>query len=562
MSGKNWNTLVSSSYPSSTYAYPGSGNAVSINIFTPVKNWLKNELGQGGTDPKYGIFLKLDPNTTTARSFKSSRASSGTPTISITYNEEGISDTAVTNGVYYIRNKKSKLYLDVHEAGTAQGTYIRQYKFNGNQNQRWKLVLAETGVYRLYPQHVSNMAMDMVYNSSNGRYEAKLWVTTGTNSKITLQKNNSNGNSSYSFKFNSAPTAVKGYAAAVLNASTAEGSNIILAAYNSNNTNDDWELVNVNTAVLGTTTKEYYMKNVNSGKFLQLQNAGTSDGTLIDVNKFGHLSQQWEFSHVTGEGSTYRIKSARLSISKRIDGDQGAGGNNIRLWTPSDTLSQQKWNVMKVFNDSNETPTIRLRNMRNPVNVAYVNGTNNGSLFKIGYHDPYNSRVNVWGDDMFTLAQVNWFTSSGVANRTFSIELEGYNAKGSVWSPIIEKAYKSWNTSKAATNISIANSSPHKLTVEYGALMWDGWMEKLTVNDNTLLSSRIHIFLNGFADLETANDTLRQAIVAHEMGHYFWLKDNPPDTTKKSLMNYDNVIDLGVVTPQEFDENNVKFVYD
>ena len=45
----------------------------------------------------------------------------------------------VADGIYYIRNQRSGLYLDVYDNGTANNTRVQQCDYNGGENQRFQL---------------------------------------------------------------------------------------------------------------------------------------------------------------------------------------------------------------------------------------------------------------------------------------------------------------------------------------------------------------------------------------------------------------------------------------
>lgn len=45
----------------------------------------------------------------------------------------------VPNGIYYIRNQRSGLYLDVYGKGTTNHTEVKQDYYNGGDNQRFKI---------------------------------------------------------------------------------------------------------------------------------------------------------------------------------------------------------------------------------------------------------------------------------------------------------------------------------------------------------------------------------------------------------------------------------------
>ena len=59
------------------------------------------------------------------------------------------STTESLDGVYYIKNYRSGLYLDVYYGQTANGTNIRQWYYNGENAQKFKLVSDGNGYYSI-----------------------------------------------------------------------------------------------------------------------------------------------------------------------------------------------------------------------------------------------------------------------------------------------------------------------------------------------------------------------------------------------------------------------------
>ncbi len=78
----------------------------------------------------------------------------------------------IANGVYYIRNRKSSLFMDAEQDLSHNGNVI-QYTFHGGSNQQWKVEKQSDGYYKLtnlYPQHdgkVLDVASGVVTNDQN-----------------------------------------------------------------------------------------------------------------------------------------------------------------------------------------------------------------------------------------------------------------------------------------------------------------------------------------------------------------------------------------------------------
>lgn len=63
-------------------------------------------------------------------------------------------------GTYFIRNRKSGLYLDVQDRSTENGGNISQWNFHGDINQQYELAHVGNGAYAIHPV-VSGKALDV-----------------------------------------------------------------------------------------------------------------------------------------------------------------------------------------------------------------------------------------------------------------------------------------------------------------------------------------------------------------------------------------------------------------
>lgn len=149
------------------------------------------------------------------------------------------------------------------------------------------------------------------------------------------------------------------------------------------------------------------------------------------------------------------------------------------------------------------------------------------------------------------------YLSYGLTTRTVTIRLVGTTTTNSTWSPIITASRNAWNNSGAGTNITTttSGSSSHTLTVDaYPTQSWYGLMTP-TVSGSTLTASTIQI------NTSTVGSTteFRRSTVTHEMGHLFWLNDNPT-TTDPCLMRHDRDREI-VYVPQKIDIYHVQNQY-
>lgn len=112
----------------------------------------------------------------------------------------------VADGIYYIRNQRSGLYLDVYNNGTENNTQVQQSHYNGDENQRFKLKRIISDVYEIVPLHANNMRLD-VYNG-NTTNETPVNIYTSNSGDAQRFRIVSTGNGDNSFKI---LTAVSNY---------------------------------------------------------------------------------------------------------------------------------------------------------------------------------------------------------------------------------------------------------------------------------------------------------------------------------------------------------------
>lgn len=141
----------------------------------------------------------------------------------------------------------------------------------------------------------------------------------------------------------------------------------------------------------------------------------------------------------------------------------------------------------------------------------------------------------------------------GLGNRTVTIQLASSTASGSTWKPLIETARDGWNKSKAGTNISLTpSSSPFRLYVDTYPWSELGKTEKYPQGNYTATSGNIRI---NSRLLSGESDNYKISVIAHEMGHLFWLGDNPY-TAETSLMSHNRDRET-VIRPQFIDVYHV-----
>lgn len=158
----------------------------------------------------------------------------------------------ISNGIYYIRNQRSGLYLDVYGKGTSDHTEVKQDYYNGGDNQRFQIKYISFGVYEIIPLHATNMRLDVYNASSDDNAPVHIYTSNSTNAQRFKIVPTGNGDGSYKIL-----TATTGYTKCitVLGASM-QPTNIIQYSYynHGNQDNDHWyfEDVTLNEKTLVT----------------------------------------------------------------------------------------------------------------------------------------------------------------------------------------------------------------------------------------------------------------------------------------------------------------------
>lgn len=93
----------------------------------------------------------------------------------------------ITGKTYYIKNMLTGQYLDVKDGIAADGTIVRQYKFNGTDAQKWRLHYWGNGVYGLLSalgnDGTYKYALDVQNGSSNNFANVQLWSWNTSNAQ-------------------------------------------------------------------------------------------------------------------------------------------------------------------------------------------------------------------------------------------------------------------------------------------------------------------------------------------------------------------------------------------
>jgi len=146
------------------------------------------------------------------------------------------------------------------------------------------------------------------------------------------------------------------------------------------------------------------------------------------------------------------------------------------------------------------------------------------------------------------------YTSSGTPRAGIFYYTPSYN---SVWSAPLNTARSEWNNPCCGVSVgSSSDTNGDKLTVASRTDTWYGaaykWYDT-TFKFSIVLNSRT------IARDATHFSNFVRSVTVHEIGHIFWLKDNP-NTTRASIMKYSRDRNT-MVSEQPYDREDVDFIF-
>ncbi|EEG30158.1 ricin-type beta-trefoil lectin domain protein, partial [[Clostridium] methylpentosum DSM 5476] len=295
---------------SQSYVYDDSGNLITAkssadkSAFVYDKDDNLSKLTEpSGSSFEYGYNEKKNLNyarNSEGVKYQFSYDSYGNPTDATIQNDR--SSTAVTAGhTYRIRNKTSGKYLDVAWGNDTNSTNVDTWEYNGGANQRWKVVDAGGGYFKLVPSHTANNMVLDVYGA---------YGDNGTNVEIYQD----NGSDAQKFKFVPKEDGSYEIVAKCANdkggldnsdGGTANGTNVKIWSTEGGGNNYRWFLEEVESPLTHVPEpgKIYNIRNRNSGQYLEVLDSSTASNTSRISQNFysGKPNQQFLIQEFPGE---------------------------------------------------------------------------------------------------------------------------------------------------------------------------------------------------------------------------------------------------------------------
>ena len=301
-------------------------------------------------------------------------------------------------GIYYIKNQRSNLYLDVDNNSTSSGTALLQYSYKGYPNQQFKLTkYSDSGgiFYTFTPMNCAYLdavkVVEVKGNSSANDVSIQTGNYTGSANqkfKITPTGNNDNsfviktGSSSYS------------KCITVSGASKDPKAKIIQYSYYNHGTDDNDHWYFEELPIFNGT---YYVKNQKSGKYLDVQGNSTETGTkLIQYKYNGSTNQQFKIVPHSQGGYTFTPVVCDVEYANTaVEIKDGTLTNRtaIQLGTKNFTNPKQRFNIIPTGNGEGAFKIMAFGDADNLKGLA-VSGASTSDSAEIVLYDYGNNGTN------------------------------------------------------------------------------------------------------------------------------------------------------------------------
>lgn len=293
---------------------------------------------------------------------------------------------------YYLRAKHSDRCLDLQGSEVSNGTHFQQYD-QGYPSELFKITLQSDGYYTLETTLVGasgTMVMDGRSNCVAGA-QVVLYQYDSTCSEQRWEiRQNSNGTYCLSPKKNLSLNL------AVENWSYGNNAKVKLEAKNDNMFNQQFYIEDQERAMNILGNEVYYLRNVNSGKYLDLQNNGTTNGTNFQQYPYISTPCAERFKVIKRTDGYFQFLSDYATTSTTtmvMDGRSNCvAGAQVILYNFINGANEQIWHVKK-----NSNGTFCLSPKKNVyLNLAVEGGSSaNNAKVKLASRD-YNSPSQQW----------------------------------------------------------------------------------------------------------------------------------------------------------------------
>lgn len=323
--------------------------------------------------------------------------------------------------------------------------------------------------------------------------------------------------------------------------------------------------------------KLYYLKNVATGKYLDLQSysAGNVDGGNIHIWDFhGSYNQEWSFKKVTSGGSTYvKLVTNQGTQNRviRIAEKTAVVGNSAELYTQTSPSKEQEFVLEKKVNSQtgNTYYLIKARCSGNFM-VLGVNPSDSGTGGEVYLRYPDGSDYNKWVLEPAYIAGTNYIVkddkiSSSIANGiSTGFDLSEIRDNPPLnFKTYCQQVINSWNYPNTKIVISEDDESLNKVKLKeyywniilddpYGQANYEAGINAFTI---TLYYGNM---VEDFSDEQIPS--VFKSVFAHEIGHALGLAHRETANRGDTLM-YPLRDRTAIIAPTKIDIAAVKKNY-
>lgn len=266
--------------------------------------------------------------------------------------------TPESGNIYYIKNKNSGMYLMVENDSASNGARVIQSKGTGSLGQRWILEENSNGTYRLHP--ATDMTGGISLDVANG--------LTSDGTTIQIYENNSLSPQNFGITASgdgyAITTEVTGHNSCLDVTGASKESGAAVIQYRSKaSDNQIWYFEQAQWPNTGSgsgssnnssSSEEtlindgwYYIKNVNSQKYVEVVNADDRNGANVQQYQGnGNACQKW---YVTNKGNNYITLKNGMAGGRMLDVENGynTDGANIQIYQ-ANNLDPQTFKVKEI----------------------------------------------------------------------------------------------------------------------------------------------------------------------------------------------------------------------
>ncbi len=238
------------------------------------------------------------------------------------------------NGYYIIKNKNSNKVLEVQNSGMTNYTNVWQYEQNDSDAQKWIIQKNTNGSYSIISK-LNGLFLDIENgNISNG---GNVQVYEGNDSvaqQFTFMKITKPEKLLEDGTYRIAMFSNKNIGLDINGASKDNGANVLIWEWQENNLQKQFNIK------YDESDGYYTITNVNSGKLLDTENGGNTNGTNVwQYEENGTASQKWKI--IKNNNESYSIISKNSGLYLDISNAYLANGGNVQIYEGNNSAAQQ-----------------------------------------------------------------------------------------------------------------------------------------------------------------------------------------------------------------------------